>query len=54
MRGGGIAILDTKSSMCMFVGIFKKIGVLKGKGRREREVGGGSYSEYVYCCCKGN
>jgi len=33
MRGGGIALLDTTSSVYVFVGIFKKIEVVKGKGR---------------------
>jgi len=32
-EGRGIALLDTKSSMYVFVGIFKKIEVVKGKGR---------------------
>jgi hypothetical protein len=52
MRGGVIALLDTKSNMYVFVGIFKNIEVVKGKGRRERE--GEGHSEYVYYCCKGN
>jgi len=53
-EGRGHCLIGHKFKYVCVCRYLKKIEVVKGKGRREREGGGEIHSEYIYYCCKGN